>query len=99
MRNHLLAASLTVAGLMFVGTPARTHPIPAATQSEQQPQPMKSVDGTVSSIGDNGRSFALEVNESGNKRTVQFVMDKDTKVQGQLKVGTPVTVEYVAMAD
>jgi hypothetical protein len=57
------------------------------------------VNGTVVSIGDKGRSFALEVNDGGKKQTLQFVVDQQTQVQGQVKVGTPVKVEYVAMAD
>jgi ribosomal protein S1 len=98
MREFLLSASL--AGLMLAGASARTQPISSDSQSgRQSQQATKSVAGTVASIGDNGQSFALEVNEGGNKKTVQFVLDKDAQVQGKVKVGTPVTVEYVAMAD
>jgi hypothetical protein len=57
------------------------------------------VDGTVSAIGNKGLSFDLEVNHGGNKEILSFVVDKDTRVEGQVKVGTSVTVEYVAMAD
>jgi hypothetical protein len=39
------------------------------------------------------------VNAGDNKQTVQFIVDQDTQVKRQVKVGTPVTVEYVAMAD
>ena len=53
----------------------------------------------LSSIGNGGHSFALNVSDGGNKQTMQFVVDKDTQVQGQVKVGATVTVVYVAMAD
>jgi len=48
----------------------------------------------VTSIGNDGRSFALEVEQDGQKQTMQFVLDKAAKVQGRVTVGTPVTVEY-----
>ena len=100
MRKSLLFASITLFGLMLATASAKTPPIPATPQSGQQSQQeMKSIAGTVSSIGDNGHSFVLDVNQGNNKQTVQFVLDKDTRVEGHVTVGTPVTVEYVAMAD
>jgi len=39
----------------------------------------------------------LEVNEGSNKQTMQFVVDKNAKVQGKVGVGSDVTVEYTAM--
>lgn len=100
MRMLLALAFLSLVGLTSAGISARTQPIPAAPQSAQQnQQERKSIEGTVVSIGDKGRSFALETNAGGTKQTVQFVVDQETQVQGQVKVGTPVKVEYVAMAD
>jgi carbonic anhydrase/acetyltransferase-like protein (isoleucine patch superfamily) len=60
---------------------------------------MKSVAGTVSPLGNGGHSLSLDVNDRGTKQTMQFVVDKDTQVEGQVKVGSAVTVIYVAMAD
>jgi hypothetical protein len=100
MRTLLPLAFLSLIGLTSAGVSARTHPIPAAPQSAQQDQQeRKSIEGTVVSIGDKGRSFALETSDGGKKQTLQFVVDQETQVQGQVKVGTPVKVEYVAMAD
>jgi hypothetical protein len=100
MRKILLSASLSLVGLLLAGASARARPIPTTPQSGQQSQQVtKSVAGTVSSIGDKGQSFVLEVNQGGGKQNVQFILDKDAQVQGQVKVGTAVTVEYVAMAD
>ena len=50
-------------------------------------------------IAEAGLEEWAELIEGDAKQTVQFVVDKDTQVQGQVTVGTPVTVEYVAMAD
>jgi hypothetical protein len=100
MRKILLSASLFLAALMLAAAPARTQPIPIAPQSgEQSQEATKSVAGTVVSIGDKGHSFALEVNEGGEKHTLQFVVDQETQVNGQVKVGSPVKVEYVAKAE
>jgi hypothetical protein len=100
MRKFLLSASLFSAGVMLAGASARTQPIAAPQSNEQQTEKAtKSVSGTVVSIGDKGRSFAVEVNDGDKKQTVQFVVDQETQVQGQVKVGTPVKVEYVAKAD
>jgi hypothetical protein len=101
MRKILLSGSLFLAALMLAGASARTQPIATASQStqDQSQQATKSVAGTVVSIGDKGRSFALEVNQGGEKQTLQFVVDQETQVKGQVKVGSPVTVEYVAKAD
>jgi hypothetical protein len=100
MRKFLLLASLSVIGLMVSNAAARTRPIPATSQSgAQSQQSTKSVDGTVTAISNKGLSFDLEVNHGGNKEILSFIVDKDTRVEGQVKVGTPVTVDYVAMAD
>ncbi len=100
LRKFLLYASLALAGMVLIGLSASTLPAVNAPQSGQpSPQNMKSVAGTVSSIGNGGHSFALDVTDGGTKQTMQFVVDKDTQVQGQVKVGTAVTVVYVAMAD
>jgi len=45
-------------------------------------------------VGNNGHSFVLEVNSGGDKQTMQFMLDKNGKVQGKVGVGSDVTVEY-----
>ena len=100
MRKLLLSTSLSFLGLMLAGASAKTQPIPTVPQSGQQAQQAtKSVAGTVAAVGGNGGSFDLEVNDGGTKEILEFVLDKDTQVQGQIKVGTSVTVEYVETAD
>jgi hypothetical protein len=36
----------------------------------------------------------VEVDNGGAKQTMQFVVDKNTEVAGQVKAGTVVTVDY-----
>jgi len=97
MRKILLSASLSLAGLMFMGVAAWTHPIPVYPQSGQSQAATKSVAGKVTSIGDGGHSFAVEANEGDTKPTIQFVVNDSTQVKGKVTVGTAVTVEYQAM--
>jgi ribosomal protein S1 len=97
MRKLLLSASL--AGLLLTAGSLWVHAIPPQSTSRQQSEhpATKTVAGKVMSIGNGGHSFALEVNEGGAKQTMQFVLDKDAKVEGRVTVGTSVTVEYQAM--
>lgn len=61
--------------------------------SDPQPAPdNQSLSGKIASIGD--AAFALEVAKGKEARTVQFLVDDQTKVEGQLTVGAQATVEY-----
>ncbi len=98
---------VSVAGLLILGISSRAHANPSKvgqSQSEKQTQqPTKSVAGKVAAIGSGGTSFTLEVTGGGSdkgsseKNTLNFVVDDHTQVKGQVKQGTPVTVEYQAM--
>lgn len=91
MRKLLLSASL--AGLLLTGVSVWAPT--ASPQAGQQSHPAtKMVTGKIASIGNGGTSFALEVGTGNANQTMQFVLDKTTKVQGRVGVGTPVTVEY-----
>lgn len=48
--------------------------------------------GKIASIGD--AAFSLEVTSGQEKKTIEFLVDDDTKVEGKLKVGSQATVEY-----
>ena len=84
IRKLLFSASL--AGMLLLGVSMRAHPVSAQNQSQQkQPdQATKSTSGKVTSIGNAGQSFAIEVNNGDSKSTMQFVIDKNTQVQGQV---------------
>jgi hypothetical protein len=99
---------VSVGSLLILGISTRAHSGSPArgsqAQSEKQSQqPTKSVAGKVAAIGSGGTSFTLEVTgggsdkDSSGKNTLDFVVDKNTQVKGQVKQGTAVTVEYQAM--
>lgn len=48
--------------------------------------------GKIASIGD--AAFSLEVTNGQDKKTIEFLVDDDTKVEGKLEVGSQATVEY-----
>jgi hypothetical protein len=58
--------------------------VPAADNPSQS--------GKIASIGD--AAFSLEVTNSQERKTVEFLVDDDTKVEGKLQVGSHATVEY-----
>ena len=89
---------LSLVGFLTAGVPAIAHKAPMQSQSGKQ-QATKSVTGKVASIGDQGKSFALEVNDGSSKRTMNFVVDKNTEVQGRVTEGTIVAVEYQPSGD
>jgi hypothetical protein len=95
IRKILIGASL--GGLLLFSVPAIAHSKAAQNQSGQQSQATKSVSGKVASIGDNGKSFVVEVSSGGSKQNMQFVVDKNTQVQGHVTAGTMVLVEYQPM--
>jgi hypothetical protein len=92
MKNFLVSASL--AGLLLLAGASSWTPSASAQSQPAQPRATKMVAGKVTSIGTDGRSFSLEVDQNGQKQTMQFVVDKNATVQGKVTVGTPVTVEY-----
>jgi len=84
---------LSLVGFLAAGVPAIAHKGPTQDQSRKQ-QANKSVTGKVASIGEQGKSFALEVDDGSTKRTMNFVLDKNTQVEGRVTQGTIVAVEY-----
>jgi hypothetical protein len=89
-----LLPAVSLAGLILMGVSARAQPIRTQSDSGKQSEPAtKSVAGKVTSIGNSGTSFAVEV-EGSSKSTMEFFVNKNTQVQGQVKVGTLVAVEY-----
>jgi hypothetical protein len=95
IRKLLFSASL--GGLLLVGAPMMTHTTAQTPQENPSKQATKSVTGKVTTIGDQGKSFAVEVDNGGSKQTMQFVVDKNTQVAGQVRAGTVVTVDYQPM--
>jgi hypothetical protein len=80
--------------LVFFTVAAWSAPAPArgADGSVTPPSDSQSLTGKISSVGD--AAFTLEVKKNQDVSNVQFVVDDNTKVEGQLAVGAPATVEY-----
>lgn len=92
VRELLIATAL--AGAIALDVSPRAQPSQPQSSSGQQSEPeTKSVAGKVTSINDTGTSFAVEV-AGASKQTMQFMVSKNTEVQGQVKVGTLVAVDY-----
>lgn len=91
--------AVPLGSLLLVGVPVTTHGTTPAQQDQQQQQQKstKSITGKVTAIGAQGHSFAVEVNASGSKQTMEFTVDKNTQVEGQVKAGTTVVVDYQPM--
>jgi hypothetical protein len=93
-----LFVGATLAGLMTLGVGSAVRTANAQDPGEKQQQESKTVSGKVASIGNGGHSFSLEVTGE-SKSKMDFVVDKNTQVNGQVREGTPVTVQYTAMAN
>ena len=98
IRKMLLGAALAGTTLLTLSVIAQQYPQqpPAQSQTEQQPAAAaKTITGKISAIGNGGHSFTLQLSQNGSdKGTMDFVLDNKTQVQGQVRVGTPVTVTY-----
>jgi hypothetical protein len=97
IRKTVFCASL--AGLLVLGVSANARSTAhqqGGKQGGETQQAVKSVSGKISTIGSGGSSFSLEV-AGNNSKKMDFVVDKNTQVKGQVREGTAVTVEYQAM--
>jgi hypothetical protein len=93
-----ICAGASLAGLLTLGAGTAVRTANAQDPADkQEQQASKTISGKVSAIGNGGHSFSLEVGE--NKNTMNFVVDKNTQVNGQVREGTAVTVQYQAMAN
>jgi hypothetical protein len=91
MRKILYTVSL--AAVILLGMAARAQPSHLQDAGKQSNKATKSISGKITSIGNSGTSFALAV-EGSSKETMEFVVNKNTQVQGEVTVGTLVAVEY-----
>ena len=93
-----ILTGLSLVGFLTAVVPAMAHKT-STQESQGKQQATKSITGKVASIGDQGKSFALEVNDGSSNRTTSFVVDKTTQVQGRVTEGTIVAVEYQPSGD
>jgi len=97
LRKFLCSASL--AGLMLSGVAANARPAQQESQPKHQSEQAKSVNGKVTNIAGDKKSFTVEVNDGNAKHEMQFVLDGNTQVQGKVSVGTDATVEFQPTSD
>jgi hypothetical protein len=97
-----LLVDIAIAGLLSLSVTLSVHSVPAQSQSDrsdkQEQKATKSISGKVIKIGNRGHSISVEVPENKNTMEfVEFVIDRNTQVNGQVREGSAVTVEYQAM--
>ena len=97
-----LLVSIVITILMSLSVTLSAHwvrPYSQSDQSDKQEQKAtKSVSGRVIKIGNSGHSLSVEVVVSKNTTEfVEFVVDRNTQVNGQVKEDSAVTVEYRTM--
>src|SRR5258708_23117992 len=97
LRKIICCSALAPMFLLGAAVPARSQS--TAPSGEAQAEQSKQVSGKVTDIGSDRRSFSLEVSDKGSKRTMQFVVDNTTQVQGKVTTGTDAVVQYAPMSD
>lgn len=80
----LFVVCFTVASWATPNRPVLATSLPAPGNSSQS--------GKIASIGD--AAFSLEITKGQERKTMKFLVDGDTKVEGKLQVGSQATVEY-----
>lgn len=93
MRRKFLC-STAFAGLLLTGIVAHARPAQQDTQPKHQTEQAKSVNGKITNIASDKKSFTVEVNEGNAKRSMEFLIDGNTQVQGRVGVGTDATIEF-----
>ena len=97
LRKFLCSASL--AGLMLSGLAVNARTSQQESQPKRQTEQARSVNGKVTNIAGDKKSFTVEVNDGNAKHEMQFVLDGNTQVQGKVSVGTDATVEFQPTSD
>ncbi len=97
MKTRWLFCLAGIAGTLAAGTcwagPYTATPIAVLTaQITQQVDKTQTVSGTITSVGDN--SFSIEVKEGDATKTMEFLTNQDTKIEGELKTGATARVTY-----
>jgi hypothetical protein len=89
-----LVFSISLFGILVIGPQLTARAIhPQSEAGKQSKEATKSITGKIIFVGDTGTSFAVEVEGSSNQ-TMEFVLNSKTQVQGRVKMGTLVAVDY-----
>lgn len=94
VRRILICISLT--SFIILSAPGAMHAgvVTPQNQSGNQNSDAKSVSGKVTAVGTDHKSFTLEINDNAGQRSMEFVLNDNTQVQGRVGTGTTATVEY-----
>ena len=95
----LCAAALTITLAMVSSANANTSSDDsAAALSSQMPDQAQSVTGTIASVTKNSFTLtlgsAMSQREQTSPRTMMFLIDKNTTIDGKLRVGASADVTY-----
>jgi hypothetical protein len=95
-RTSMFLITLFVACFTIAAWSTPPHSQPAADPLHPTPD-TQSLAGKIASVGD--AEFSVQVTKGQDVKTVQFLVDDKTKVEGKLDVGAQATVEYRSNAD
>jgi hypothetical protein len=85
----LLAGSICLTGGAVSAVAPDTHPVIVARVPQGEAQ---RVTGKVAAATEN--ALSLEVEQAGQARTIHFVINEDTNVEGELRAGANAEVSY-----
>jgi hypothetical protein len=91
IKRSLGVSLLSLAVVAAVGW-TMSAPAVSTAYSQQAPAQNLTASGKIMSVTDT--SLSLEVKKGVDPNTLEFVIDKKTKVEGKLQVGATATVEY-----
>jgi hypothetical protein len=95
-RTSMFLITLFVAFFTIAGWSTPLTAQPAADPLPPTPD-TESLSGKIAFVGD--AEFSVQVTKGQDVKTVQFLVDDKTKVEGKLDVGAQATVEYRSNAD
>lgn len=93
IRKFLFVASL--AGL-FLAAPTYARTPRQESKSSQDAPKVHSVTGKVTRVEPGGKAFSVDIGQGNDKKSMRFVVDKNTTVQGHVSAGTTASVDYQA---
>jgi hypothetical protein len=86
----MMRAAILIILTLIAGWALQSSPAPQA-RSDQRAT-VQTATGKVTTVF--GQTFSIQVGEEDNKESMAFVMDANTRVSGDLKVGSVATVEF-----
>jgi len=85
-------AGLLALNTCWAGPMSSTSTVALTPLAAQQAEKDQTASGKVTSVKTN--SFSIEAKEGDATKTLDFVTNKDTKIEGELKAGANVQVNY-----